>query len=115
MAGKLTTHVLDLVLGAGAGGLTMQVRRLAPQPRDFGEVSLDSGGRGVLAEGGDFLAGTYELVAHAGAYHRAKDMLGGATPFLDEVPLRFNVADASAHTHVPLLLSLYGYSVYRGG
>jgi 5-hydroxyisourate hydrolase len=52
------------------------------------------------------------LVVKVGDYHRAKGLAGG---FLDEVPVRFGVADAAVHCHVPLLISLYGYSTYRGG
>jgi 5-hydroxyisourate hydrolase len=114
MAGKLTTHALDLVLGCGAGGLRVRVRRLEPRPLDLGEVVLDEGGRGVLAEGEAFGAGVYELLFAVGDYQRAKALVSGPT-FLDEVPVRFAVTDAEGHTHVPLLVSLYGYSTYRGG
>jgi 5-hydroxyisourate hydrolase len=118
MAGKLTTHALDLVLGCGAGGLTVHVRRLGPEAADLGTVVLDEGGRAVLAEGEGLQAGVHELTFAVGDYHRARGLVGGlagAAAFLDEVPVRFAVADATSHTHVPLLISLYGYSTYRGG
>jgi 5-hydroxyisourate hydrolase len=114
MSGQLTTHALDLALGCGAAGLVVAIRRLAPDCRDFGEATLDAGGRGVLLTGEDFAAGRYELVFRLGDYRRAKASAGDAG-FLDEVPVRFGVADASVHCHVPLLISPYGYSVYRGG
>jgi 5-hydroxyisourate hydrolase len=114
MAGQLTTHALDLVSGRGAAGLIVRVQRLEPSPQNFGEIALDDGGRAVLAAGEAFQAGAYELVFKAGAYHRAHGLTGEGA-FLDEIPVRFAVADASQHCHVPILLSLYGYSIYRGG
>jgi 5-hydroxyisourate hydrolase len=115
MAAQLTTHALDVVLGQGAGGLKVEVRRLSPHPIALGEVELDAGGRGVLAAGEAFTAGVYELTFKVGAYHRAHGMGGPEPAFLDEVPIRFGVADAGLHHHVPILLSLYGYTTYRGG
>ena len=112
MPGRLTTHALDLVLGHGAGGLKVWVRRLPDQ--EFGEVELDAGGRAVLVEGEAFTAGLYELDFRVGDYHRARGLVDGEA-FLEEVPVRFRVTDASAHCHIPLLISLYGYSTYRGG
>ena len=112
MAGQLTTHVLDLVLGAGAGGMGVSV---ACDGEVLAETSLDAGGRAVLLTGDAFAGGVYELTFKVGAYHRASGQGSADAPFLDEVPIRFAVADASVHCHVPLLVSLYGYSTYRGG
>ncbi len=109
---QLTTHVLDIILGHGASGLTVAVQRLKPVRESLGDVVLDAGGRGVLVSGDSFQPGVYELLFRVGDYHREKGVIGG---FLDEVPVRFGVADASHHCHVPLLISLYGYSTYRGG
>jgi 5-hydroxyisourate hydrolase len=114
MTGRLTTHVLDLVLGHGASGLKVWVRRINPAEPWLGQVELDAGGRGVLCEGETFIAGLYELNFHVGDYHRARKLVEGDS-FLEEVPVRFRVADASGHHHIPLLISLYGYSTYRGG
>ncbi len=114
MAGQLTTHALDIVLGHGAGGLKVWVSRLSPQAAQIGEVELDAGGRAVLAAGEAFEAGVYELSFRVGDYHRAHGLVEGEA-FLEEVPVRFRVTDAGAHCHVPLLISLYGYSTYRGG
>ena len=91
------------------------VRRLGPEPHTVAEVSLDVGGRAVLLSGQDFPAGQYELVFQVGAYHRTQGFSGAEPAFLDEVPIRFGVADADTHWHVPLLVSRYGYSTYRGG
>ena len=114
MSGRLTTHALDLVLGHGAGGLKVWVRRITPAEPWLGQVELDDGGRGVLLEGEKFIAGLYELNFHVGDYHRARKLVDGDA-FLEEVAVRFRVTDASAHCHMPLLISLYGYSTYRGG
>ncbi len=116
MAGQLTTHVLDLVLGSGAAGLAVTLRRLESHAADLGETRLDAGGRAVLLGGADLQPGRYELVFKVGAYHKATGQAPPEGPsFLDEVPVRFGVADAGMHIHVPLLVSLYGYSTYRGG
>jgi len=112
MPGRLTTHALDLVLGHGAGGLKVWGRRLPDQ--EFGAVELDAGGRAVLLEGENFTAGLYELDFRVGDYHRARGLVDGEA-YLEEVPVRFRVTDAEAHCHIPLLISLYGYSTYRGG
>ena len=112
MSGHLSTHVLDLVLGHGAGKLKVSVRRLPDE--DLGEIELDSGGRAVLVPPGQLRTGLYELAFGVGDYHRARGLVEGDA-FLEEAPVRFRVSDASAHYHIPLLVSLYGYSAYRGG
>ena len=114
MSGRLTTHVLDLVLGHGAAGLKVSVRRINPAEPWLGQIELDEGGRGVLLEGEGFVAGLYELNFNVGDYHRSLKLIEG-DGFLEEVPIRFRVTDATVHCHVPLLVSLYGYSAYRGG
>lgn len=111
MSGRLTTHALDLVGGCGAQGMTVRVRRLPDT--ELGEVELDAGGRGVLAAGDRFQAGVYELLFLVGDYHRRRGLVR-AEAFLDEVPIRFRVSDSAADCHVPLLVSLYGFSSYRG-
>jgi 5-hydroxyisourate hydrolase len=63
---------------------------------------------------GDFKAGTYELRFHAGAYLQASGVKLDEPAFLDVIPIRFGIANSSQHYHVPLLLSPYGYSTYRG-
>jgi 5-hydroxyisourate hydrolase len=112
MAGRLTTHALDLVLGHGAAGLKVWVRRLPDE--EFGEVELDASGRAVLLDGEHFEPGLYELHFRVGDYHRGRGLVDGDA-FLEDVPVRFRVADATIDLHIPLLVSLYGYSTYRGG
>ena len=112
MAGQLTTHVLDTVSGLGAAGLRVQLRR--PEPAaELADIVLDARGRGVLFEALE--PGVYELIFHAAAYHRAQGLALSDPPFLDEVAVRFGVAEGAGHWHVPLLLSPFSYSTYRGG
>lgn len=115
--GRLTTHVLDTALGRPGEGIRIEVYRLEGESRQrIKEVVTNDDGRcdAPILEGDDFTAGEYELVFHAGAYLRAQGVAAAEPRFLDVIPLRFGVADAGAHYHVPLLLSPYGYSTYRG-
>ncbi len=115
----LTTHVLDTSSGLPAAGLRVELWRLGgPDGADrrlLREAVTNADGRcdGPLLAAGDFEPGVYELLFHAGGYFRSR---GAALPepaFLDRVPVRFGVAEARHH-HVPLLISPYGYSTYRG-
>ena len=116
MAGRLTTHVLDTARGTGAGGLRVELVRHDPAgPMALAGVHLDEGGRATLLEGGALAAGRYTLTFHVADYQRAHGLALEDPPFLELVPVQFGVADAGAHYHVPLILSPYGYSTYRGG
>jgi len=114
--GRLTTHVLDTATGKPAAGLSISLFRLDGDTRTHVKtVSTNADGRcdAPLLAGPEFRAGEYELVFAAGDYLRR---LGVSLPnpaFLDTVPIRFGMAEA-AHYHVPLLVSPYGYSTYRG-
>ena len=114
----LTTHVLDTARGLPAQGLTIELFRLDGDSRSLLKtVVTNADGRvdgGPLLTAGSFLAGNYELVFHAGAYLRASGAALADPAFLDIIPIRFGIADVTAHYHVPLLLSPYGYSTYRG-
>lgn len=117
MTGKLTTHVLDTARGMPAAGLKVMLYRVTGDSHGkIAEVVTNADGRtdGPLLEGAAFSAGSYELVFCAGDYLRASGQGGGEPPFLDRIPIRFGIADATAHYHVPLLLSPYAYSTYRG-
>ncbi|MCP3968912.1 MAG: hydroxyisourate hydrolase [Rhodobacteraceae bacterium] len=115
--GFLTTHVLDTGRGVPAAGLRIELYRLTDGGREFHcEVLTNEDGRTetpILPQN-DFAVGVYELVFHAGAYLRATGQAGEAPLFLDQVPIRFGISDGASHYHVPLLLSPYGYSTYRG-
>ncbi|MEK3795369.1 hydroxyisourate hydrolase [Paenibacillus sp. FSL R7-0204] len=131
MNGRLTTHVLDLSQGKPAAGLSLQLWRL-----DTGgsvllrEAVTNEDGRldaPLLAEE-EMQAGSYELLFMAGDYFRGaqagaggleteeeeEEEAGAVIPFLDQIPIRFNMPDPSAHYHVPLLVAPGGYSTYRG-
>jgi 5-hydroxyisourate hydrolase len=113
--GRLTTHVLDTALGKPAAGLKIELFRLGSREEKLTEVKTNSDGRvdRPLLEGEAFSAGVYELRFHAGDYLRTAGTLSDPA-FLDVVPIRFGIARAEEHYHVPLLLSPYGYSTYRG-
>lgn len=110
--GKLTTHVLDTGLGQPAAGLRIELYRDGDRLRD---VRTNDDGRvdGPLLEGDDFQVGSYELVFHAGDYLDASGQALPEPKFLDVIPLRFGISE-DKHYHVPLLLSAYSYSTYRG-
>lgn len=113
-AGRLTTHVLDTALGKPAENLRIDLFRIEGDRADrIGSTRTNDDGRcdAPLLSGEAMKIGIYELRFHAGDYLGRKD---GAVPFLDIIPIRFGIADASAHYHVPLLLSPYSYSTYRG-
>lgn len=114
MPGYLTTHVLDTARGCPAAGLRIVLRDGAGAL--LAEVVTNADGRtdGPILPQGRSAAGTYELIFHAGDYLRATGQAGAAPLFLDLVPIRFGISDPEAHYHVPLLLSPYGYSTYRG-
>lgn len=110
--GRLSTHVLDTSVGRPAAGVRLVLRR-------GGEVLVDArtnaDGRTdkPLLEGAAFRTGAYELTFHVGDYFRAQGTPLADPPFLDGIPLRFSIAD-DADYHVPLLVSPFGYSTYRG-
>lgn len=115
--GRLTTHVLDTAAGAPAAGLAIALFRLSADSRDLlREAVTNADGRtdAPMLEGPSFRPGVYELVFHAGAYFDARGLDLPSPKFLSDVPVRFGLSDADAHYHVPLLLSPFGYSTYRG-
>ncbi|MFL5332557.1 MAG: hydroxyisourate hydrolase [Geminicoccaceae bacterium] len=115
--GRLTTHVLDTATGRPAAGMRIELFRLGDGERRLLKVTMTNGdGRcdGPLLQAADLMLGQYELVFHVGDYLRVGGMQLPDPPFLDVVPLRFGVADAGQHYHVPLLVSPYAYSTYRG-
>ncbi|MEZ2130443.1 MULTISPECIES: hydroxyisourate hydrolase [unclassified Sinorhizobium] len=114
----LTTHVLDTALGKPAYGLRIDLFSIdGDTRRHIKTVETNADGRvdgGPILSGESFKAGSYELLFHAGDYLRAAGTVLPHPAFLDLVPIRFGIADTSAHYHVPLLISPYGYSTYRG-
>lgn len=119
MAGRLTTHVLDTAQGRPAAGMRIELwaldergagRRLLKTLRTNADGRVDE----PLLAGDDFMAGSYELVFAAGDYFATQPVRTSAPPFLDRIPVRFTIAEATAHYHVPLLVSPWAYSTYRG-
>ena len=116
MTGFLTTHVLDTARGCPAEGLTIELFRIDDSRRThLTTLRTNADGRTdeQILPADQFETGTYELVFHAGAYLDAVGVAPETPRFLDIIPLRFGMSEAS-HYHVPLLLSPFGYSTYRG-
>ena len=114
-AGRLTTHVLDTTHGRPAVGMRLDLLMVHGDHTHHiwsGHTNADGRVDQPLLEGDRFHLGSYELVFHVGQYF---EQLGVelANPFLDTVPVRFTMSE-TAHYHVPLLVSPYGYSTYRG-
>nr|WP_295470125.1 hydroxyisourate hydrolase [Mesorhizobium sp.] len=115
-SGKLTTHVLDTATGKPAAGLEILLYRVSGNShKKIKSVTTNADGRcdAPLLAGAEFRTGQYELVFLAGDYLRAQGIDLPDPLFLDQVPIRFGMAEET-HYHVPLLISPYGYSTYRG-
>lgn len=113
MPGKLSTHVLDLIRGGPAAGMRIELWRPEGERRLVKSLRADADGRaaGGLLPSGELSAGAYEIVFHVREYFAGR---GIACVFLDQVPVRFEVADPEASYHVPLLVTPWSYSTYRG-
>lgn len=110
----ITTHVIDIARGGAAVGVTVILEiRQASEWSPVGRGETDENGRLVnLTEGMPLAPGTYRLTFDIGAYQRD---LGITVPFFPEAKITFNVRDTEAHYHLPLMISPFGYSTYRGG
>ena len=114
--GFLTTHVLDTAHGRPAAGVRIDLYRIDDGRHHLRSSMTNNDGRcdePLLAEN-EFRAGEYELVFHAGDYFTAVGETLPQPKFLDQVVIRFGIADESQHYHVPLLVAPFGYSTYRG-
>jgi len=115
--GRLTTHVLDIAHGKPGAGMALTLyRRVGERYEQLGTAVTNADGRCdvPLLEDDALKKGRYRLVFSASAYFRACGLKLPDPPFVDEVVLDFGVADAKAHYHVPLLVSPWSYSTYRG-
>jgi 5-hydroxyisourate hydrolase len=119
--GKLTTHVLDLTRGIPAAGMRIELRALQSAAATaaatvLADLRTNEDGRAErpLLEGASLQVGRYALVFHVADYFRNAESQLSEPPFLDEVVVQFGVADAEQNYHVPLLVTPWGYSTYRG-
>lgn len=115
--GKLSTHVLDITQGKPGAGVKVALYAVGPQGRELLKSDVtNADGRcsTPLLEGDALKQGKYELVFSAGAYFDAQGVTLPEPKFIDEVTLSFGVADASQNYHVPLVVSPWAYSTYRG-
>ena len=116
--GRLTTHILDTAAGRPAAGVALSLHAIGAD----GAATListhvtNADGRcdAPILAGETMKPGVYELVFEIAAYFRQAGVALAEPPFLDRIPIRFGLADGSAHYHVPLLVSPYGFSTYRG-
>ncbi len=116
--GHLSTHVLDTMNGCPAAGMKVRLQRLnGDHVETLEALTLNADGRndgGALLDADAMKTGRYRLVFEVAAYFRARGIDLPEPAFLDVVPLDFGIADASGHYHVPLLVSPWSYSTYRG-
>ena len=114
--GRLTTHVLDTAQGCPAANVDVVLYQLAPERQELARSRTNIDGRldNPILEGEAFVPGVYELVFSAGTYFRAQIPDLPDPLFVDQVVLRFGIADGGQHYHVPLLVSAWSYSTYRG-
>ncbi|MBD1866236.1 hydroxyisourate hydrolase [Cyanobacteria bacterium FACHB-471] len=116
--GKLTTHVLDTAHGCPAAGMTIELWFVGTTGQKIllKTVTTNADGRtdSPLLTAREFTTGLYELVFTVGAYFEQKIDSLPNPPFLDRIPLQFGIADSTVHYHVPLLVSPWSYSTYRG-
>ncbi len=113
--GQLTTHVLDTANGRPGSDIMIQLYRLGRERRFLGQYVTNDDGRTEvpLLDSDQFQTGTYEIVFAVGNYFNANRDDDDNPPFLNDVVVRFNIA-GDEHYHVPLLVSPWSYSTYRG-
>lgn len=115
--GRLTTHVLDAAHGCPGSGIAVELYRVEAEGLvALAQARTNEDGRcdAPLLEGEAYRSGVYQLQFAVGDYYRGRGVALGAPAFLDVVVLRFGIDAAQAHYHVPLLISPYSYSTYRG-
>jgi hydroxyisourate hydrolase len=112
---KLTTHCLDTFSGKPAKGVKVEVYSISEKKRKLSSTILNDNGRSdkPLLEGTNFKKGQYEMIFFIGDYFKNQTNLP-EIPFLNEVSIKFGVSNSDEHYHVPLLVSPWSYSTYRG-
>jgi 5-hydroxyisourate hydrolase len=115
--GKLSTHVLDTAAGKPAAGMALTLHRIDEDGRHLLKTAVtNADGRtdALLLSPDEMMAGQYELTFFIEDYFKASQIARDDPPFLDDIPLRFSIANADGNYHVPLLVTPWGYSTYRG-
>ena len=114
--GKLSTHILDVARGCPAAGIPIAFYRIGLSEIPLLVCISNDDGRTneVLLAGEALLSGEYELVFHVADYFRDAGLVVSEPPFLDRIAIRFNIGDPEQNYHVPLLVSPWSYSTYRG-
>jgi 5-hydroxyisourate hydrolase len=115
--GHLSTHVLDTMNGCPAAGMAVKLQRMhGDRAETIRSFALNDDGRaeGPLLNAAQMAVGRYRLLFSVAAYFRARGVALPEPPFIDDVQLDFGIADADGHYHVPLLVSPWSYSTYRG-
>jgi 5-hydroxyisourate hydrolase len=117
MTGKLTTHILDTANGCPAAGVTIELWSIQPEGKTLittTQTNTDGRTDAPILTGDALQPGLYELVFAIGDYFTQHHPDLPQPLFLDQVPIRFGIADANVHYHVPLLASPWSYTTYRG-
>ncbi|KHD84772.1 hydroxyisourate hydrolase [Heyndrickxia ginsengihumi] len=112
----ITTHILDLTIGKPVANIVIELFYLQDSKKFINKGITNEDGRidKPLLEKTDLKEGQYELLFHIGPYSSSKHTTVTNHPFLDEIPVRFNIVDVNQHYHIPLLISAWGYQIYRG-
>ena len=112
---KLTTHCLDTFSGKPAAGIKVDVYLISGKREKINSTKLNNNGRTdqALVDGANFKEGQYEIVFFVGDYFK-KITEVPKIPFLDDVVVKFGISNTKEHYHVPLLVSPWSYSTYRG-
>ena len=113
MARGISVHVVDVTRGLPAAGMRVEIFTLEPARVRIAAGRLNATGA-LETEVREIGVGTYEAVFHVGDYYRTLGLTLPEPPFLEEVPFRFGIADSSQHYHLPLKLSPWGFSLFRG-
>lgn len=112
--GKLTTHILDLTCGKPAANVKVELKKLDESIMKEAYTNNDGRVDVPLLAGEELVSGEYVMEFHAGDYFASKNVNTADQPFLTIVTVRFHLADPEADYHILLLLSPFGYQVYRG-
>jgi 5-hydroxyisourate hydrolase len=113
----LTTHILDLTHGTPAADVDIQLMKITDSTHTLLKTAVtNEDGRlnEPLLSGEEMMVGEYELLFFIGDYFRGKEVSLPEPAFLNKISVRFGISDADSHYHVPLLVSPWGYQVYRG-